>query len=400
MVQSSTVPLDRVEKQAYEILNDFLIKGSMILVGDRVFAAAEGENNANSEPEGWQILNDLLILPQLVNGVEAFKSIPPKTITFTEDPDYENFVYVFQKEFATACATHVKLIGTDESTTCIGVAIHNPKTCLTSVGHLDSKDDAALGLGQMVSSLIRHGDHDTFEVHLVGAYDDTKVLSTTMNEVAELSCTDNMKYLPKNTGYSWPLSLKVIEFLFKSPLQFLLKTLCILEHNTCIGQNQHCCPNVRGFVIETGNGHIMPARFLKAARAPDALVRQIRVSVVASQRDWRGGLIDTYITYMDKFVVSPFKWSYWWVKHAAEVLELSDSDLLAQCSTSPHAETEDFVESIRGSCHYVCKNPDWRQTFPKGQWRVFTRTTSGRWTFELMQGKSILNWSSGSSSME
>ena len=63
----------------------------------------------NVNVQGWQILNVLLKLPQLVNGVEAFKSIPPKTITFTEDPDYENFVYVFQKEFATACATHVKV---------------------------------------------------------------------------------------------------------------------------------------------------------------------------------------------------------------------------------------------------------------------------------------------------
>lgn len=45
-----------------------------------------------------------------------------------------------------------------------------------------------------------------------------------------------------------------------------------------------------------------------------------------------------------------------WKYYAAELLELSDSQLLLQCSTSPDAESPDFVESERRYVAINCEN--------------------------------------------
>ncbi|EPS58075.1 hypothetical protein M569_16741, partial [Genlisea aurea] len=60
-------------------------------------------------------------------------------------------VYVFQKEFATVDRRLVDIVGTDEATTCVGIAIRNPRTGMTSIAHMDFPGVVETGLTQMLS---------------------------------------------------------------------------------------------------------------------------------------------------------------------------------------------------------------------------------------------------------
>ncbi|XP_059075943.1 protein N-terminal asparagine amidohydrolase isoform X6 [Cryptomeria japonica] len=267
-----------------------------------IFVEGKKISEDSSMTKGHQLVLNLLQNPILSAKTNAFKSLSETTIMLPQDPksvgsessSSVKSVYVFQREYATVNPSAVKSVGTDEATTCVGLAISNRTTRMTSVAHFDSAERVKLGLLQMLAGVVC-GEKD-----------------------ADLD-------------------------------------------------------------VNTVTGNVMPASFDKSARCPDEVVRRLRVSFSFEDSTWEGRLLETYDTYSDRFVIAPCKWRPTWKYYAAELLELSDSELLLQCSTSPDAESLDFVESERRMLAYLLKNPNWTCTFPNGQPRIFTRTDKGDW---------------------
>ncbi|XP_024522812.1 protein N-terminal asparagine amidohydrolase [Selaginella moellendorffii] len=297
----------------------------------------------------------LLGHPTLVAAADAFKASPAIEIKQSGTP---RFVCVLQKEFATATPEFVDFVGTDDATTCVGVGIRDPKSGLTSIGHLDFAGCVKEGLAQMLSSLFP--DKDTIlEVHMAGAYDDSIDMELREDEM----------------GHSWPLCLELVEELQALPYKLEIRTLCILRHNTVTSDGGYPCPAVRGFAIETKSGRCVPASFSADASGPDEIIRALSMLAGPASR-----LRSPYDTESDTFSIKPFQWSRGWKMLAAQSLALSDAELLQTRSTSPHAESPSFVTSIRRMDAYIYNHPDWEHAFPNRESRRFVRDPgTGRW---------------------
>ncbi|XP_025810911.1 protein N-terminal asparagine amidohydrolase isoform X2 [Panicum hallii] len=208
------------------------------------------------------------------------------------------------------------------------------------------------------------------EVHLIGGFSDasTKVVRSS-----------GKKHI-KQEGYSYPLCCKIVEVLHKSQQQFHLRSFCVLENNTTTDSLGNTLPVIGGFVVQTTSGVVTPASFDMNSRCPDEVVRRIRVSVCSYDPTWQGRLLETYDTQCDVFRIAPACWMPNWADIASSLNQLSDSEVLMQCSTSPAAEPPHFVENERRIWKYLINNPDWEETFPKHKPRVFHRTSDGSWS--------------------
>jgi len=132
--------------------------------------------------------------------------------------------------------------------------------------------------------------------------------------------------------------------------------------------------------VQTSSGVVTPASFDMNSRCPDEVVRRIRVSVCSYDPTWLGRLLETYDTQCDVFRIAPACWMPDWADIASSLNQLSDSEVLMQCSTSPAAEPPHFVENERRIWKYLINNPDWGETFPKHKPRIFHRTSDGSWS--------------------
>ncbi|CAM8961082.1 unnamed protein product [Rhodiola kirilowii] len=332
--------------------------------------------SSSSSQDGTSLVS-LMAHPYLVSASKGFNSIPERKVFDSEGIAVDGtkpmkYVYVFQREYATVDPALVDLVGTDEATTCVGIAIRNPRNGRTSVAHMDSTSIVNTGLSQMLSLL----DSDTtdnasgFDVHLVGGYEDISFEKVHGTRSASHG---------KRDGFSFPLCSKIIKALQKNRRKFHIQTLFILHHNTRKDPDGNACPIFNGFLVETKSGSIVPASFGRSMRCPDNIVRGIRVSVSSEDPSWEGKLLETYNTQADRFVIAPCIWTSRQVKISRMLQDLPASEILLICSTSPSAEGPDFVETLRRQWEYLLANPDWRATFPNKKPRVFERTPDGGW---------------------
>ncbi|XP_071936288.1 protein N-terminal asparagine amidohydrolase-like isoform X1 [Coffea arabica] len=341
----------------------------MIYVGGVPF-----QSDGPSSSEGSKILLALMEHPTLVSASCSFKSTPERKFSASEDSGLQRgtgckWVYVFQREYATVDPALVDLVGTDEATTCVGLAIRNHKSGMTSVGHLDSPDVVETGLTQMLSLVVDQNSDEMLEVHLVGGYNDSSPQG--MDSVIS-NHTDH-------SGFSFPLCAKIVETLEKSDMVFHLQTLHVLENNTKQDSEGNAYPIFNGFMVEPSTGSIFPANFDRTSRCPDEVVRRIRLSSSYEDPSWNGRLLETYDIPTDRFVIAPCAWTIRQLQIAMMLQNLSDAQILLTCSTSPSVEAPDFVENERRQWDYLKKHPDWKETFPMKQPRIFERTPSGRW---------------------
>ncbi|XP_040992558.1 protein N-terminal asparagine amidohydrolase isoform X2 [Juglans microcarpa x Juglans regia] len=263
-----------------------------------------------------------------------------------------------------------KFVGTDEATTCVGLVIHNRKNGITSVAHMDSPDIVDMGLFQMLLLVVDHNLDAELEVHLVGGFED-------VSPNFLKSCTRSESDA-KLEGYSYPLCAKIFETLCTRREKFHIQTAFILGHNTRRDSEGNAFPIFNGLAVETSTGSVIPACF-DGARCPDEIVRRIRVTASYEDCSWNGKLLDTYDTRTDQFRIASCCWTSRQRYIALTRRHLTDSEILLTCSTSPSAEGPDFVDNLRRQCEYLIKYPDWRETFPLKQPRVFERTSDGEW---------------------
>ncbi|KAL7158192.1 hypothetical protein ABFS83_02G125500 [Erythranthe nasuta] len=328
--------------------------------------------------QGTDTLIALMEHPDLVSASNSLKSTIEKKFSVSEDSNsvkskISKSVYIFQKEFATVDPALVDLVGTDEATTCVGISIRNCRTGMISLAHMDFPNVVENGLSQMLS-LITDRDSDTLlDVHLVGGFDDIS--------------SQHPNLAPKNRkkleGYSYPLCTKIIETLRIRSEKFQIRTLHVLGQNTKFDTEGFACPIFHGFVVDTSDGSITPASFDRKSRCPDEIVRRIRVTASFEDPNWSHRLLDTYETNSDKFVIAPCTWTIRQKRIATTLQSLSDTEILLTCSSSPSAEAPDFVDNERRKWDYLIKHPDWRESFPSGQPRIFLRTADGNWVLPL-----------------
>lgn len=183
----------------------------------------------------------------------------------------------------------------------------------------------------------------------------------------------------KGDGYSFPLCTKIIENLRKGKEKFHIQTLFVLGHNTKRDSQGNAYPVFNGFLVKTSTGSVIPASFDRTTRCPDEIVRRIRISASNEDPTWNGKLLETYDTQNDRFVIAPCSWTFWQVHVALTLQDLSDEEILLECSTSPSAEGPEFVDNLRRQWDYLIKQPLWNLTFPTRHPRVFEWTADGSW---------------------
>ncbi|KAH6826978.1 protein N-terminal asparagine amidohydrolase family protein [Perilla frutescens var. hirtella] len=339
----------------------------MIYLGGVPFASDDSS-------QGMDTLISLMEHPLLVSASNSLNSMQEKKISFSENSSpvtskISKWVYLFQREFATVDPALVDLIGTDEATTCVGIAIRNCKSGMISVAHMDSPRIVDDGLGQMLSLVADHDSDAVLDVHMMGGFDDR---SSQHSYVAAKGRT-------KSEGYSYPLCAKIVDALRNRSEKFQIQTLHVLGHNTKWDSEGIAYPIFHGFVVETSSGSMRPASFDGSSRCPDEIVRRIRVSACFEDPNWDHKLLDTYETSSDQFVIATCAWSIRQKRIALALQNLSDAEILLSCSTSPSAEAPDFVDNERRKWDYLIRHPDWRLTFPSMRPRVFHRTADGTW---------------------
>ncbi|KAL5549694.1 hypothetical protein UlMin_004925 [Ulmus minor] len=314
--------------------------------------------------------------PMLVAASNSFKAIPERKFSVPEDSDpgrmpTSKWVYLFQREYATVDPNLVDFVGTDEATTCVGLAIRNRQSGMTSVAHMDSPDIVDKGLSQMISLVVDNSLDADLDVHLIGGFEDFSPKHGNDNTSSGSDENDD--------GYSLPLCTKIVENLRRRPEKFHIQTLFVLGHNTRWDSEGNAYPIFHGFVVETSTGSVIPASFDQSSRCPDDLVRRIRITSSYEDHNWDGKLLETYDRDTDTFKIAPCRWTERQERIAKVLRTKSDSEILHLCSTSPSAEGPDFVENERRKWEYLIDHPDWRKTFPRGQPRVFERTAEGDW---------------------
>ncbi|CAD6339006.1 unnamed protein product [Miscanthus lutarioriparius] len=324
----------------------------MLLVdGDLALSSSGGTGSGTASRtggNGTELVAALLESPGIRDAADRLKATPERRISAGQE-GAPRHVYVFQREYATVDPARVELVGTDEATTCIGVVIHNNKTGMTSISHMDFPKIVEGGIKQMLELL--GDDNAPFDVYLIGGFADasTKVVRSS-----------GKKHI-KQEGYSYPLCCKIVEVLHKSQQQFHLRSFCVLENNTQTDSFGNALPIIGGFVVETSSGVVIPATFDMDSRCPDEVIRRIRVSVSYYDPTWQGRLLETYDTQCDVFQIAPAYWMPDWADIASSLNQLSDSEVLLQCSTSPAAEPPYFVENERRIWKYLINNPDWEK---------------------------------------
>ncbi|KAL6493894.1 hypothetical protein OROGR_031803 [Orobanche gracilis] len=286
--------------------------------------------------QGTDTLIALMEHPLLVSASNLLKSMSEKNLSLSEvsgsgHSEVGKLVYVFQREFATVDPALVDSI---------------------SLAHLDFPEIVDAGLGQMLSSVTDQDSDDPFDVHLVGAFDD----------ISSQHSYPAIKSRTKMEGYSYPLCAKIIETLRNRSEKFRIQTFHVLGHNTkwdCEGIGY---PVFHGFV-DTSTGSIVPASFDGSSRCPDEIVRRIRVTSASDDPKWTGKLLDTYDTKTDRFVIAPCAWSIRKKHIALRLQNLSDTEILLSCSSSPSAEGPEFVDNERSEMGSLDQTPRLERNF-------------------------------------
>ncbi|ONI20231.1 hypothetical protein PRUPE_2G004200 [Prunus persica] len=277
--------------------------------------------DTSASPQGRDILAALMEHPALVSASNSFKAIPERRFSVPEESGPEKtppskWVYLFQREYAIV--------------------------------------DPAL-----------------VDVHLVGGFEDVSPNHG--------NCNTRSESQEKLAGYSFPLCAKIVETLWNRQEKFHIRTLFILGHNTRRDLEGNAYPIFNGFMVGTSTGSITPASFDRTLRCPDEIVRRIRVSASYEDSSWKGKLMETYDTQTDQFKIAPCCWTLRQLDISLSLQDYSDPEILLMCSTSPSAEAPDFVENMRRQWEYLVEHPDWRETFPMKQPRIFERTAEGGW---------------------
>lgn len=267
-------------------------------------------------------------------------------------------LYVAQGEFGVVPGVNskVKVIGSDDATTCHIVIIRHPSGTV-GVAHFDGSKNEEAAINVMVEKIanIEKGA-EGLQLCVVGGY----IPENGSNEASK--------------NESEHLSLKILGMLIRHKCSFQLSLWCTCRLNTMQGSGGPK-PIVYGVGVEVLTGSIFPTHF--KLHEPNLPLR--------SACRWISGdrkLYDIYDHLSGTITIEPFYYSGmdWFNVY----LQLPDDLLLRNFSTSPKVEPPEFCQDLRKVFKVFVDHPDPHKTlFPGNKSKKYRMNSSGMW--ELME---------------
>ena len=263
-------------------------------------------------------------------------------------------LYVGQGEFGVVPRgdQRVRLVGSDDATTCHMVVVRHPAGTV-AVAHFDGSHGEEAALGDMVAKIVGiEGDGEGLEVSVVGGYQPEQGSKEAARAEAE------------------HLSLKLLEALVRHECHFQLCVWCTCRLNTTQGAGGPG-PRVYGIAVEVQTGTVFPAHF--KAQEPNMPLR-------AASRWMSGGRrpLDLYDHTSNTITIHPFHYSE--VEWFAIYLKLPDEVLLRNFSTSPKVEPPRFCEELRQVFKVFVEHPRPSESlFTGNKPKKYTINPSGVW---------------------
>lgn len=268
----------------------------------------------------------------------------------------EACVYVGQKEAAVvAPGDRIRMLGSEDATTCHIVVLRDTNTGVTGIAHLDNDEPEDFLLLERevrdrkgVKTTTRELEDMEYDVSVLGGYSDEEEISQDITEML----------------------LVVMQGL---KAKFSLKLACLGSVNTTM-KDGVAWPKVYGGGVEVDTGEVFTAQF--PYHGPDPDIRALRLHSRGSS------LANIYDAYSGKIVVKPF--SYQPMTDAHLWLQKTDEFILRYCSTSPKVEPPSFCEHMRGNFRRMISDPQPLQSlFSGNRPREYSRDElTGQWTLD------------------
>ncbi|XP_076053171.1 protein N-terminal asparagine amidohydrolase-like isoform X1 [Oratosquilla oratoria] len=263
-------------------------------------------------------------------------------------------LYVSQREYGVVPGTDpsIKVVGTDDATTCHSVVIRHPNGSV-AVAHFDGSRHEEKAAYDIVNKLVKiEGNcQNGFELYIAGGY-----------------CAKEGSVEAKRRE-SEKLSLKLLRTFHGHKKTFLLKLWCTCAVNTVL-TSKGPSPKVYGLGVEIATGNVFPALFV--SHDPDLTLRSAYRWSSSSDK-----MIDLYDHHTQTITIYPFtRLEYF----SFDVSLMSDEHLLEYFSTSPEVEPPHFCDELRGTIQLCVAHPKPHITlFPNNQPRSYKLNSNGHW---------------------
>lgn len=286
---------------------------------------------------------------QLHSSSRQFKTKPSINVNSSQS------LYVNQLEYAVVSTEDsIDLITVSKFTTCCCLILRHNGSGATGVGHFDENDidNSVKNIANTVIRLTHEwtqkhniplaslGTQFVYEVHLVGGFLDAR-------------------------GISEEVCWQLLESLQSLPIDLHLKTACIWNYNTYY-QDNISLPSITSLVCNVKSGKVSPANV--SCFGPLAELRSLRFSM-------RPPVImqSIYDTFQRILEIESFE-STLSDDTIKQLLGLNTNSFLHFLSTSPMAESVDYVPSLKIALRYLLDN---RTTmFQTGKLFKFMRVNS------------------------
>ncbi|XP_027216266.1 protein N-terminal asparagine amidohydrolase-like [Penaeus vannamei] len=262
-------------------------------------------------------------------------------------------LFVAQGEYGVVPAkdTKVKIVGSDDATTCHVVVIRHPSGT-TAVAHFDGRKNEEDALKAIVEKMHRL-EHDTsdLELFVVGGYQPEEGSREAKRNESEL------------------LSLKILRMFGHHKCTFNLSLWCTGRLNTRTGMDGPM-PIAYGVGVDMSNGLLFPAHF--TSHEPNLPLRS------ASRWVSEGMLCDLYDHKNGTICIEPFYYKD--METFSYYVNLPDKVLLKNFSTSPRVEPPRFCDELRKVFQVFVDHPDPHITlFPDNQGKIYGMNDEGLW---------------------
>lgn len=268
----------------------------------------------------------------------------------------EPCLYVQQREVAViAPGDDMRILGSEDATTCHIVVLRDSNTGVTGLAHLDNDEPEDFLMLERevrdrkgVKTTTRELEDMEYDVSLLGGYADEDEISQDITEM-------------------------LIVVMQGLKARFTLRLACVGSVNTTIKDGVPW-PKIYGGGVEVESGEVFTAQF--TYHGPDPDIRQLRLHTSGAS------LANIYDPYSGKVVVRPF--SYKPMVEAHLWLQKNDEFILRYCSTSPKVEPPGFCESMRATFRRMISDPRPLQSLFAGNLaREYSRDeTTGQWTLD------------------
>jgi len=236
-----------------------------------------------------------------------------------------SLLYVSVREFATTYPhdNKISILGSDDFTTNIAILVRHSGSGAVGLTQLDRVNEEGItSMLQRVSTL-SYGYEGRTEVHLVGAFSDTKGVAAAIIH----SCLSTLHRV-RNT--------------------LELVTCCVGELCT-IRRNGAPWPLIYGIGINVKTGEVFPAQF--PDKGPDMDLRTARTFAGGESV----GMIDLYDVNREELRIGPF--SYEPMRAVDIWLQQTDDFLLQSLSSCPEVSPPSFLPQLRSAFKRIKQDP-------------------------------------------